>query len=107
MTRGEEKAKDRSKPICPFCGHEMLEVFVMISGGVWLSESRQRIRSSGHATRQEFLAPVDAELQTPVNKDEPPLHCVIGRDGDKRGTWPKDGLFCPSCLSFTVKPSPM
>jgi hypothetical protein len=97
MTHDEQKA---GTPTCPYCGHEMSKVFVKISGGVWLSESTERIRRACGQVDDE-------QLQEPVNPDEPPLHCVVGNKGYKSGTWPKDGLFCLNCLTFTVKTRPM
>jgi hypothetical protein len=92
---------------CPYCQSEMLPVFVMISGGVWLSQSRARIRRVGRVSRDGFLPPSEEELtQSRVDEHEPPLHCVIGGSGYKAGTWPKDGLYCPNCHAFVVKQKP-
>jgi len=92
---------------CPVCETDMVPVFVMMSGGVWLSESRARIRRIGRVSREGFLAPSEEELvQTRVDEHEPPLYCVIGGSGYKAGTWPKDGLHCPNCHSFLVKQRP-
>ena len=95
-----------TKPRCPFCGEEMQSVFVMMSGGTLLSASRLRIRRTGRVARKGFPPPTHEELKSAVPNEEPPLHCVVGGGGYSHGTWPKDGFYCKSCGSFSVKVKP-
>lgn len=77
----------------------MRRVYVLMSGGVWLSESRDRIG--------EILALGEMEKpRSERRQGEPPLHCVIGGSGYRVGKWPKEGYFCAKCLSFFVNPKP-
>jgi hypothetical protein len=84
------------KPVeCPFCGAQMVKVYVMIGGGVWLSESRERI-----AGRIDFRL---TGIPSPETEKGAPVYCCIGRSGYRVGDWPKEGFYCRQCYGFFVR----
>jgi hypothetical protein len=73
-----------------------MEVYISMSGGTWLSESKQLMEALIMGYEH-----VRAPDESPAKRK--PIHCVVGGSGYRVGNWPKEGLFCPECLSFVVK----
>ena len=97
-------------PTCPNCGKTMKPVYIIMSGGVWLSESRDRFEGvfdlDDTVDAQDGQEEESPLVQVPRCGDTPPLYCVIGSGGHRLGDWPKDGFYCDGCLCFFVKPKP-
>jgi hypothetical protein len=83
---------------CPYCGTVMTNVFVITNGGVWLSESKGRMRERLGLDYSQVN-----EGETPVDSTVADVHCVIGDRGYRSGTWPKDGMFCNNCYAFLIR----
>jgi hypothetical protein len=83
--------------VCPECGAAMFPVFVIMSGGVWLSESRARMERLVKWRQEEEMQPSKSPQSL-----EPKVYCVVGGAGHAVGEWPKQGLFCYECSSFFV-----
>lgn len=86
---------------CPQCESEMADVFLMIGGGIWLSESKERV------ARYMNILLTEPELGTHTcdRPEEPRLYCVVAGRGYRAGAWPIPGWRCSSCslLSFRTK----
>lgn len=78
----------------------MFPVFVIMTGGVWLSESRVRMEQLVSWKREGKLPP---EV-SPQTREEH-VHCVVGQSGYAFGAWPKRGLYCYKCSCFFVSTS--
>jgi hypothetical protein len=79
---------------CPSCGTIMVQVYLLIGGGVRLSQSKKDIESLLAFHKGENFE----------WRQETPVQCVIGNRGYLSGTWPKNGLHCPACHTFVVSP---
>ena len=77
---------------CPYCDGPVVFVFISMSGGVWLSESK--------AIMEQLIS---GEVTLGSETGSQPIHCMIGGSGYRSGSWPIDGLLCKNCLTFIVK----
>ena len=95
---------EETKP-CPYCDSPMAAVHFIIGGGVWYCESKEFLDL--HCSDFSALDDADKRRMRTLNKQHP-LHCIIGGSGfhDLNATWPKSGLYCNSCGTFTIKTNP-
>jgi hypothetical protein len=83
---------------CALCKGIMKQVFVACGGGVWLSESSDRV--SRVIQRYKIHADMSPK---PAAENEPPLYCVIGSSGSRNVSSPFHGLYCPACGAVLIE----
>jgi hypothetical protein len=81
---------------CPLCNNSMVKAFFVMSGGIWLSESRQRV--------QEFVDFFKrGKTKDLASSSVSPLRCVVGKSGFRAdGQEYKRGLYCYECGAIVI-----
>ena len=89
---------------CPYCGHEMSEVYYAISGMVKFCHSRTAMEFLISGRRPDLKMTPPAQFPVaPQTEDDRKPHVVVGVSGYRVGEWPKEGLYCFNCGTMTVK----
>ena len=85
---------------CPYCSNDMAQVYILIGGGVWFSDSLDQM-----ARHLRFVT-TGIPPSEPAAQRGAPIRCMIGKLGYRgAGDWPIPGWFCSSynCLVFQTK----
>lgn len=82
--------------ICAVCGKSTVHVWTILGGGIWMSESRERM-----TRHYDWLMGTTGNVVPAVETDIP-IRCIIGKSGYRYGTWPKEALWCEHCKSLLL-----